>query len=221
MATVNVTHFTEENESVKGEEITIEEDSLSQECKEFILSLPREKGWRTRYLYLFQGFWCQAMEIQAIITFQKHFQAKDNDVIVASIPKSGTTWLKALTFAIVNRHRFPTSINPLDTFVSSWIFLNKVMPEYLPKLTLEEAFDMYCKGIIGFGPTWNQMLGYWKESIARPSKVLFLKYEDLKKDVNFNVKRIAEFLGCSFTQEEESNGVVESIIKLCSFENMK
>ncbi|KAK7405546.1 hypothetical protein VNO78_06958 [Psophocarpus tetragonolobus] len=287
MAQTNVTQLTEKNESEKGEEITIEEeDKLSEECKEFILSLPREKGWRTRYLYLFQGFWCQAREIQAIITFQKHFQAKDSDVIVATIPKSGTTWLKALSFAIVNRHRFAISIshplltsnphelvpfleytvygnapsqfpnlsnmteprlfgthipfpslsnsikesnsriiyicrNPLDTFVSSWIFLNKIKPEYLPELALEEAFDMYCKGIIGFGPTWNQMLGYWKESIARPSKILFLKYEDLKKDINFNVKRIAKFLGCPFTQEEENSGVVKSIMELCSFEKMK
>lgn len=111
--------------------------------------------------------------------------------------------------------------NPLDTFVSSWIFLNKIKPEHLPEFELGEAFEKYCKGIIGFGPTWNQMLGYWKESIARPSKVLFLKYEDLKKDANFHVKRIAEFLGCLFTFEEERDGMIESIIKLCSFEKMK
>ena len=65
------------------------------------------------------------------------------------------------------------------------------------------------------------MLGYWNESIANPNKVLFLKYEDLKEDTHFHVKRIAKFLGCPFTQEEESNGVIQSIIKLCSFENMK
>jgi hydroxyjasmonate sulfotransferase len=44
--------------------------------------------------------------IQPIISFQNHFQAKDSDIVVASLPKSGTTWLKALTFAIVNRHTF-------------------------------------------------------------------------------------------------------------------
>jgi estrone sulfotransferase len=65
------------------------------------------------------------------------------------------------------------------------------------------------------------MLGYFKESIARPNKILFLKYEDLKGDINFYVKRIAEFLGCPFTLEEEINGVIENIINLCSFETMK
>jgi len=48
-----------------------------------------------------------------------------------------------------------------------------------------------------------------------------LKYGDIKEDVAFNVKKIAEFLGYPFTEEEESSGVIESIIKLCSFENIK
>ena len=60
-----------------------------------------------------------------------------------------------------------------------------------------------------------------KESIARPNKILFLKYEDLKEDVNFHVKRIAEFLGCLFNREEENNGVIEKIISLCSFKTIK
>ncbi|QCD85682.1 desulfoglucosinolate sulfotransferase A/B/C [Vigna unguiculata] len=89
------------------------------------------------------------------------------------------------------------------------------------ELTIEETLEKYCKGILGFGPTWEHMLGYWKESIANPNKVLFLKYEELKEDVNFYVKRVAEFLDCPFTEEEESSGVIESIINLCSLEKMK
>nr|KYP44090.1 Sulfotransferase 17 [Cajanus cajan] len=108
--------------------------------------------------------------------------------------------------------------NPFDTFVSAWTYFNKIRPRFL---ALEEAFEMYCNGISSFGPWWSHMLGYWKESIARPNKVLFLKYEDLKEDVNFHVKSIAEFLGCPFTKEEESDGMIESIMKLCSFEKMK
>jgi estrone sulfotransferase len=65
------------------------------------------------------------------------------------------------------------------------------------------------------------MLGYFKESIARPNNILFLKYEDLKEDINFYVKKIADFLGCPFTLEEENNGVIDDIINLCSFEKMK
>lgn len=263
-----------------------EQDQLSQEIKHMLLSLPREKGWRTPYIYFFQGFWCQPAEIQAISTFQNHFQAKDSDVFVATVPKSGTTWLKALTFAIMNRqHHFisskshpllsfnphdlvpfieytvygkhdkvpdlsnfheprlfgthipfaslPNSVkdsnckmvyicrNPFDTFVSSWMFVNKIKPPSMPTLSLEEAFEMYCNGSVGFGPVWNHMLGYWNESKERPKNVLFLKYEDLKEDVVFHLKKLAKFLECPFTLEEESEGVIENIIKLCSFEKMK
>jgi len=90
-----------------------------------------------------------------------------------------------------------------------------------PKFTLEEAFEKYCNGITGFGPWWSHMLGYWKESIARPNKILFLKYEDLKEDTSFHVKRIAEFLDSPIIQGEESSTVIENIVNLCRFEKMK
>ncbi|KAG6630415.1 hypothetical protein I3843_13G014400 [Carya illinoinensis] len=262
-----------------------EEEKLSQECKELLLSLPKEKGWRTHHLYKYQGFWCQPREIQSIISFQKHFQASDTDVVLASIPKSGTTWLKALAFAIVNRKRFaisninhplltsnphdlvpffeykiyannqlpdlsklpeprlfgthipfaslPNSIkksscrvvyisrNPFDTFISSWHFINKIKPRSIAPMSLDEAFEMYCKGVIGFGPFWEHMLGYWKESTDRPHKILFLKYEDMKEDISSCLKKLAEFMGFPFSLEEERGGIIEKIAKLCSFENMK
>jgi hypothetical protein len=37
------------------------------------------------------------------------------------------------------------------------------------------------------------VLGYWKASLERPDKVLFLKYEDLKEDIISNLKKIAGF----------------------------
>nr|KYP39628.1 Sulfotransferase 17 [Cajanus cajan] len=111
--------------------------------------------------------------------------------------------------------------NPFDNFVSAWNYFNKIKPESLPALPMDEAFEMYCKGIIDYGPWWSHMLGYWKESKARPNKVLFLKYDDLKVDTHFYVKKVAEFFGCPFTQDEENNGAVEKIVKLCSFEKMK
>lgn len=80
---------------------------------------------------------------------------------------------------------------------------------------------MYCKGVIGFGPFWAHMLGYWNESLRRPEKVLFLKYEDMKEDVVSCLRKLACFLGFPFSVEEERDGVVESIAELCSFESLK
>ncbi|XP_012441917.2 cytosolic sulfotransferase 15-like [Gossypium raimondii] len=52
----------------------------------------------------FQGFWIPSRHVptSSIISFQKYFQALDEDIIVVSKPKAGTTWLKALVFTIVN-----------------------------------------------------------------------------------------------------------------------
>ncbi|KAJ0736109.1 putative quercetin-3-sulfate 4'-sulfotransferase [Helianthus annuus] len=62
--------------------------------------------------------------------------------------------------------------------------------------------------------------GYYKASLERPDKVLFLKYEDLKKDPKNVVKKLAKFIGNPFTEEEESDGSVEKIIELCGFETL-
>ncbi|KAL2321487.1 hypothetical protein Fmac_025866 [Flemingia macrophylla] len=251
--------------------------SAQQELQEenLVLSLRKESAWASPYsLYQFQNFLCPAIHIQAVNNCQKYFEAKDNDVIVASFPKSGTIWMKALAFAIVNHQRLSTAEkthplltsnphelvpflefiyagdipeqnlllskvaeprvfgthtplpslsksivesnckiiyicrNPFDNFVSAWNYFNKIKPADLSALPMDEAFEIH-------------MLGYWKESIARPNKVLFLKYDDLKKDTNLYVKKVAEFLGCPFTEEEENNGVVDNIVKICSFDKMK
>ena len=50
--------------------------------------------------------------------------------------------------------------------------------------------------------------------------MFFLMYEDMMEELVANVKRLADFLGCPFTPEEEKEGVVEEIIKLCSFHKL-
>ncbi|KAI9186936.1 hypothetical protein LWI28_022471 [Acer negundo] len=246
-------------------------------------SLPQEKLLDSISFYLYQGCWVPSTFLNGVIYFQKHFEARDTDIILASIPKSGTTWLKALIFTIVNRSRYalqespllasnphelvpfldnhymknqssiddlssprilnthvpfallPHSIvtsnsriiytcrNPLDQLVSYWHFLLALYPEQttMKLLPLEKAFEMACQGVQIYGPFWEHLLGYWKASLEHPDKILFLKYEDLKEDVNFHVKRLADFLGCPFSVDEERRGVIEEISKFCSFDNLK
>ncbi|KAM2699450.1 hypothetical protein EV1_038327 [Malus domestica] len=62
--------------------------------------------------------------------------------------------------------------------------------------------------------------GFWKASLEMPERVLLLKYEDLRKEPSANVKRLAEFSGQPFSDEDESKGLMQQIIKLCSFENL-
>ncbi|GFY81661.1 sulfotransferase 2B [Actinidia rufa] len=109
--------------------------------------------------------------------------------------------------------------NPLDQFMSNWHFFAKLPSE--THSSIDETFNRFCSGIVFFGPFWDHILGYWKASQEKPDKVLFLKYEDLKEDIVFHTKLLAEFLGFPFSVEEERHGVVEEVSRLCSFENLK
>ena len=106
--------------------------------------------------------------------------------------------------------------NPKDVFVSFFFFSQAKSPS----LSIEEEFEQFCKGVCVCGPFRDHILGYWKASLDSPKRVLFMKYEDLKRDSSFHVKELAEFIGCPFSPEEETQGLVHEIIKLCSFENL-
>ncbi|XP_044497495.1 cytosolic sulfotransferase 5-like [Mangifera indica] len=256
---------------------------LSNEIQQLLLNLPREKTLDGNPLCQYQGFWAQSKFIPAIISFQRHFQAEDGDIILTSFPKSGTTWLKALAFTIVNRARFPlqnspllttnphqlvpflevdlywknqspnledipkprilathlpyaslpnsilnsgcrivyVARNPLDQFISHWKFFSSLQDPNMNLVSMEEAFEKICNGVHSYGPVWEHVMGYWKASQENPEKVLFLKYEDMQENIIFNIKNLANFLGCAFSQAEERQGVVKEISKICSFDNLK
>ncbi|GLT88384.1 hypothetical protein SLE2022_064110 [Rubroshorea leprosula] len=260
----------------------MEEEAISpatvERIQKTISSLPTDNGWRHPLpFYFYQGFWSSQLYLEGIILAQELFQAEPSDIFICSPPKSGTTWIKALTFAIVTRTRFENSTNPLlsktphdilpfyerifskrwpqirqpgipliathtpysclpksvqdsnckivyvcrdpkDVFVSLFHFYAKLrLVEHEP-LSLDEAFEIFCEGKSPFGPYWNHVLGYWKASLERPKKVLFLKYEDMMKDSALYVKKMAEFVGYPFSLEEEEEGMVEKIVEMCSFE---
>ncbi|KAK8567487.1 hypothetical protein V6N13_105453 [Hibiscus sabdariffa] len=264
----------------------LQESGVTEECKKLILSLPTEKGWVANHLHQYQGFWHTTRHLQALLTCQRHFQAEDSDILLVTTPKSGTTWLKAMVFALMNRDQYPNNNdhhpllsenphvlvpflelrlyidgqvgdfttfrsprlfgthlpfvslpetvknspcylvylcrNPKDTFVSLWHFTNKLRKKGMGMGTnsLEWSFDKFTRGVSLYGPFWDHVLEYWKESLENPERVLFLKYEDMKEQPKVQVSKLAKFFGRPFSLQEETNGVVDGILKLCSFENL-
>ncbi|KAJ3706873.1 hypothetical protein LUZ61_010578 [Rhynchospora tenuis] len=242
------------------------------------------KGLGFSPYYKYQNFWYPEHLLPHTLDMQATFKAQPSDIILATMMKSGTTWLKAIIFSVVKRHQYtsaqkkhplldsnshdcfpflhsiyeknnqnqldfmpsprllavhmpfshlPASIaesgcklvylcrNPKDAFVSLRHYLDKIKPIGSEMTPVDEAFDLFCQGVFPFGPIWDQMLEYRRESIKSPDKVLFLKYEDLKEDLAENIIKLAEFLSCPFSAEEVKRGVVEEIIQLCDFETMK
>ncbi|GFS41080.1 sulfotransferase 12 [Actinidia rufa] len=86
--------------------------------------------------------------------------------------------------------------------------------------SLQEAFDLFSQGKSTFGPYWDHVLGYWKAGLECPERVFFITYEEMKGDTLVHVKRLAKFLGKPFSLEEESKGVAEEIVEMCSFESL-
>ncbi|THG20261.1 hypothetical protein TEA_017134 [Camellia sinensis var. sinensis] len=80
---------------------------------------------------------------------------------------------------------------------------------------------MFCHGVTTYGLFWDHVLEYWKVIQDRPNKVLFLKYEDMKEDPISHLKVLAKFMGLPFSVEEENQVLIEEVLKLCSFDNLK
>ncbi|PIN06365.1 Sulfotransferase [Handroanthus impetiginosus] len=240
-------------------------------------SFQTEKWCGHEFLYKFHNFWFTQTYLNTTQIVLQNFKPLPTDIILASFPKTGTTWLKALLHSII--HRSPKAENPLiynhpqelipsletnlylqeriskipellsaksprilgthipyqiigdvlssseckivyvtrnpkDTLISLWHFVQKSKDVEEDPWELEVAVDQFCKGIVPFGPYYDHALAYREESIKSPQKVLFVTYEELKENPNNHVKRLAEFLGCPFEDDEE----VEEVVKSCSFE---
>ncbi|KAJ4757445.1 Sulfotransferase [Rhynchospora pubera] len=111
--------------------------------------------------------------------------------------------------------------DPKDVLVSMWHFAEKIMGGADKIPTFEQLYDSLCQGVNGFGPIWNHVLGYWEESKRRPEKILFLKYENILQEPVKHAKQLAHFIGCPYSEAEESQGVVEQIVELCSIQKLK
>lgn len=251
--------------------------------QEIISKAPKNSEWFAfSDLYQYQGFWFTPKFLEGTILAQETFKPQPNDIILCSYPRTGTTWLKSLSFAIMNRNNADSSINPLhsvmphecvpflevdlfqqksikyypkvplvathlpysslpksvidstcklvyicrdpkDVFVSLWHFLGNVKDKEtkIDEFSLQKGFDLFCNGFSLHGPYWDHVLGYWRASLEFPEKILFIKYEDLKEKTSLHVKRLAEFMGYPFSLDEQREGVVEKIIEICDFHNLR
>ncbi|XP_013726390.3 cytosolic sulfotransferase 18-like [Brassica napus] len=82
--------------------------------QDLISTLPHVKGWRPKSpLIWYGGHWWIQPFLEGSLYAQEFFQARPNDFLVCSYPKTGSTWLKSLTFTIANRSRFDDFTNPL------------------------------------------------------------------------------------------------------------
>ncbi|KAJ6834503.1 cytosolic sulfotransferase 15-like [Iris pallida] len=88
---------------------------VHQQCCDLVSSLPIIEGCSYPDLCFHDGFFRPMPPMVAAMMVRKLFEARPTDIILATLPKSGTTWLKALLFATVNRNSSPSSTGNLAT----------------------------------------------------------------------------------------------------------
>ncbi|XP_002197659.6 sulfotransferase 1 family member D1 [Taeniopygia guttata] len=201
----------------------------------------------------------------------KAFQARPDDLLISTYPKSGTTWLsevmdmiyhngdveKCRRDAIYNRVPFlelkvpkmcgveqlentpsprlvkthlpvqllPTSFwekdckiiymarNPKDVVISYYYFHKMAKIHHDPG-TKAEFLENFMAGKVPYGSWYDHVRGWWEKK--QEKKILYLFYEDMKKDPRQEVQKILQFLG-----KELSERTVERILHHTSFQEMK
>ena len=102
--------------------------------------------------------------------------------------------------------------NPRDVAVS-YFHHDRAVPIY-PLYEWGDYFEKFLKGDVDFGDYFDHVLGWWAHK--DDDNVLFLKYEDMKKDLPSAVATIAKFIGQDISKE-----LVDEIAHRTTFSNMK
>ncbi|XP_054720276.1 sulfotransferase 1 family member D1-like [Uloborus diversus] len=195
------------------------------------------------------------------------YEAREDDIYIASYPKTGTTWTQEIIYLIHSDLDFegaktkglderfpyvehartdicyvkemksprllkthlpysllPTDIhkkqckiiyitrNPRDVVVSYYHFACMLKETHYTG-TFEQFFERFISSRATYSPFLMHNIEFWNK--RNEKNILFLFYEDLKKDLHTNVMKIASFLEKQLTTEN-----INAIIEHCSFQNM-
>ena len=102
--------------------------------------------------------------------------------------------------------------NPKDVAVS-YYFHNQRFPPY-PEESWDTHWEKYVGGKLDFGDYFDHLLSWWPH--RDDENVLFMSFEDMKKDLTAAVSQVASFIGADLSSE-----VIAKIAALTDFNTMK
>lgn len=110
--------------------------------------------------------------------------------------------------------------NPYDCCVSFYYHTKNNPPYQFSQGTFDEFFELFLQGRVDFGDYFDHLLSWYEH--RNDQNVLFLTYEDLKKDKAHYVYRIAAFIDEEIASKLQKNPELHKcIMKMTSMEYMK
>jgi hypothetical protein len=103
--------------------------------------------------------------------------------------------------------------HPVSCFASIVDFNRANLGPLVPPV--DTLADWFCSDRMYWLPWPRHVDGWWQQAQHR-NNVLFVHFEEMKKDFGAVRDRIASFLGCDLTPEEQ-----QQVARRCSFEYMK
>jgi hypothetical protein len=192
------------------------------------------------------------------------YVARPDDIFIATPPRSGTTWMQIIVYALLNHGRAfdddiddyiarnpflemhgrqavetmprPSAIkthllfdlmpyhpdakyicvirNPKDVCVSFHRFVTSIKGGSLSGITFDRLVDRFLAGKTCHADYYEYLLPYW--SHKDDPNVLFVLYEEMKKDIRSVINRVATFLGIEINKK-----LLERIVVVSSFDYLK
>ena len=103
------------------------------------------------------------------------------------------------------------SRNPKDVIVSLYCLVKQ---GHFQNVKWEKILKSQMEGSLTYGDYFDHLLGWWAH--RNDENVLFLKYEDRKKDLAGQIKQIATFMEADLSSQELSK-----VVELATFDSMK
>ncbi|KAF8763471.1 Sulfotransferase 1C2 like protein [Argiope bruennichi] len=105
------------------------------------------------------------------------------------LPFHKTPWSPEAKYIFVAR-------NPKDCCVSHYHHTKNNFAYLFSDGTFDDFFEAFIKGEVGFGDYFDTTLSWWEH--RNDPNVIFVIYEELKKDTVNNVLKIAGFIGSEY-----------------------